>query len=199
MAATRKELQALESRRRLIGAASRLFAERGYRDASVQAIGEAAGVSRGSIFWHFGSKEGLLLAVVEQAFARWETETLVPNVGDAVGLEAIRRGLDAHRAFVESEGDGAQRLFFVLFFEALGPRPELLGRFVELHAHLRELAADWLRAGPDVRDDIDPEGAATMLVGALGGVAYQRLAHPGLDLDVTYRAMRETFVRGLAA
>jgi|SRR5947209_4203235 len=199
MAATRKEQQALESRRRLVEAASRLFAERGYRDASVQAIGEAAGVSRGSIFWHFGSKEGLLLAVVEQAFARWETETLVPNVGDAVGLEAVRRGLAAHRAFVESEGDGAQRLFFVLFFEALGPRPELLERFVALHAHLRELAAGWLRAGDDVRDDVDPEGAAAMLVGALGGVAYQRLASPTLDLEATYGAMRETFVRGLAA
>src|SRR3954451_7909505 len=199
MAATRKELQALESRRRLVGAASRLFAERGYRDASVQAIGEAAGVSRGSIFWHFGSKEGLLLAVVEQAFARWEAETLVPNVGDAVGLEAVRRGLDAHQAFLEADEGGAQRLFFVLFFEALGPRPELLGRFVELHAHLRELAAGWLRAGRDVRDDVDADGAAAMLVGALGGVAYQRLANPALDLEATYGAMRETFVRGLAA
>jgi TetR/AcrR family acrAB operon transcriptional repressor len=199
MAATRKEQQALESRRRLVEAASRLFAERGYRDASVQAIGEAAGVSRGSIFWHFGSKEGLLLAVVEQAFARWETETLVPNVGEAVGLEAIGRGLDAHRAFLESEAGGAQRLFFVLFFEALGPRPELLGRFVELHAHLRALTAGWLRAGTDIRDDVDPDGAAAMLVGALGGVAYQRLANPELDLDATYGAMRETFVRGLAA
>ena len=199
MAVTRKEQQALESRRRLVEAASRLFAERGYRDASVQAIGEAAGVSRGSIFWHFGSKEGLLLAVVEQAFARWESETLVPNVGEAVGLEAIRRGLDAHRAFLAGEGERTQRLFFVLFFEALGPRPELLGRFVELHAHLRGLAADWLRAGTDVRDDIDPDGAAAMLVGALGGVAYQRLAYPKLDLDATYGAMRETFLRGLAA
>src|SRR3954471_8461635 len=198
MAATRKEQQALESRRRLISAASRLFTERGYRDASVQAIGEAAGVSRGSIFWHFGSKEGLLLAVVEQAFARWESETLVPNVGDAVGLEAVRRGLDAHRAFLESEEGATQRLFFVLFFEALGPRPELLGRFVALHDHLRGLTADWLRAGDDVRDDVDPAGAAAMLVGALGGVAYQRLANPDLDLDATYGAMRETFVRGLA-
>src|SRR3954464_13619151 len=122
MAATRKELQALESRRRLGDAASRLFAQRGYRDASVQAIGEAAGVSRGSIFWHFGSKEGLVMAVVEQAFARWESETLVPNVGDAVEVGAIRRGLAAHRAFLESEAGGAQRLFFVPFFEALGPR-----------------------------------------------------------------------------
>src|SRR3712207_643711 len=146
MAVSRKERQAHDSRRRLVDAATTLFADRGYRDTSLQAIGDASGVSRGSIFWHFGSKEGLLWAVVEQAFARWETETLGPDVGDAVGLEAVRRGLASHRRFLTGEAD-ALRLFFVLFFEALVPRPELLPRFVALHAHLRELAASWLRAG----------------------------------------------------
>ena len=96
-ATSRKREQSELSRERLIEAATRLFAERGYRDASVQAIGEAAGISRGSIFWHFGSKEGLLWAVVQRAFTRWEAETLVPEVGDARGEEAIGRALRAHR------------------------------------------------------------------------------------------------------
>ena len=74
VATSRKREQSQQSRERLIDAATRLFAERGYRDASVQAIGEEAGISRGSIFWHFGSKEGLLWAVVQRAFTRWELE-----------------------------------------------------------------------------------------------------------------------------
>src|SRR5205809_4514315 len=104
-ATSRKGEQAEQSRERLIDAATRLFAERGYRDTSVQAIAEAAGISRGSIFWHFGSKEGLLSAVAEEAFRRWETETLVGDVGDARGIEAMRRALDSHRRFLLDDTD----------------------------------------------------------------------------------------------
>src|SRR5881397_1673880 len=116
---TKKDEQSTRSRERLVQAATRLFAERGYRDTSVQAIGEAAGISRGSIFWHFGSKEGLLWAVVQRAFTRWEAETLVPEVGEARGEEAIARALRAHRRFLTDEGS-TLRLLFVLMFEALG-------------------------------------------------------------------------------
>src|SRR5688500_11779761 len=95
-----KQEQSERSQDALIHAATSLFAERGYRGTSVQAIGERAGVSRGSIFWHFGSKEGLLWAVVERSFRSWEAEILVPDVGDARGIEAVRRGLRAHRRFL---------------------------------------------------------------------------------------------------
>src|SRR5438093_802248 len=114
-----KAEQSLRTRQRLIASATELFSRKGYRDASVKAIAEAAGISRGSIFWHFGSKEGLLWAVAEELFARWENEVLVPEVGEAVGIEAVRRALDAHRMFLTTEQD-AIRLFHVLMFEALG-------------------------------------------------------------------------------
>src|SRR4051812_28889430 len=107
---TAKQEQAARSRRALIEAATALFAERGYDGTSVQAIGERAGVSRGSIFWHFGSKEGLLWAVAERAFEEWEAEVLVPDVGDATGVEAVRRALAAHRRFLTERGE-ALRLF----------------------------------------------------------------------------------------
>src|SRR5258708_26103709 len=184
MAATRKEQQELGSRRRLIDAASELFAERGYRDAGVQAIGEAAGISRGSIFWHFGSKEGLLWAVVQRAFARWEAETLVPAVGGARGEEAIGRALRAHRRFL-ADDEGTMRLLFVLMFEALGPRPELTGEFARLHSNLRALATPWLHeaaARGDLRPGVDPRSIVTLIIRALGGIVYQHLLDPdGLD------------------
>jgi TetR/AcrR family acrAB operon transcriptional repressor len=181
-----------------VAAATRLFAERGYRDASVQAIAEAAGISRGSIFWHFGSKEGLLSAVAEDAFRRWETETLVGDVGDARGIAAVRRALDSHQRFLREDSD-VLRLFFVLMFEALGPRPELVERFAALHQGLRERGAEWLRDG-DLREDVDPETVAAVITGALGGIAYQHLLDPGgLDLDRTYSDLARTLERGLAA
>lgn len=201
-ARTKKDEQSEATRRRLVEAASALFADRGYRDTSVRAIGERAGISRGSIFWHFGSKEGLLWAVVEDAFGRWETEVLVPDIGEAVGMEAVRRGVAAHRRFL-TEDTAALRLFYVLMFEALGPRAQLGGRFAELHRHLREAGAGWLAAGQragDVRADVDEATAMTMLIAALGGLAYQYLLDPeGVDLDAAYTGLVSLFERGLAA
>ncbi|MET9295521.1 TetR/AcrR family transcriptional regulator [Streptomyces sp. NPDC003077] len=46
--------------RRLLDAATRLFAERGYDRTSVQEIVEAAGVTKGALYHYFGSKEDLL-------------------------------------------------------------------------------------------------------------------------------------------
>ncbi len=202
VAGTKKDEQSRETRRRLIDAASGLFAEHGYRDTSVQAIGERAGISRGSIFWHFGSKEALLWAVVEEAFGRWETDVLVPDIGDATGIEAVRRGVIAHRRFLTEDG-GALRLFYVLMFEALGPRPELRERFVELHAHLRAATAGWIASGQrtgELRADIDAQIVTTMLVSALGGLAYQYLLDPdGVDLDAAYDGLVALLGRGLAA
>lgn len=199
--ATKKAEQSDASRGRLVAAATELFAEQGFRGTSVQQIGERAGISRGSIFWHFGSKEGLLLAVVDRAFASWETEELRPEVGDATGVEAIRRGLRSHQRFLAAER-GPIRLFFVLLFEALGPRPELQGHFVRFYAHFREQLAAWIAAGQasgDVRADADAEAVAATIVATIGGLAYQALLDETLDLDAIYTALADTFTRGLAA
>src|SRR4051794_25461926 len=157
MAVSTKQEQSARSRAALVEAATGLFAERGYRDTSVQAIGERAGVSRGSIFWHFGSKEGLLWAVVAQSFEAWEADVLIPDVGEARGVEAVRRALAAHRRFL-TEGGEALRLFYVLMFEALGPRPELAQEFAKLHVRLREMSVGWIQQAIDsdeMRNDVN--------------------------------------------
>jgi AcrR family transcriptional regulator len=196
-----KAEQSLRTKRRLVASATDLFSRKGYRDASVQAIADAAGISRGSIFWHFGSKEGLLWAVAEQLFTRWENEVLVPEVGGATGIEAVRRSLDAHRKFLTGEPE-AIRLFHVLMFEALGPRPEMAGEFARLHRHFARLGASWIGRGVDngeVRRDIDPEALAVAIVGAFGGIAYQYLLDPdGIELDRVYSSLARTLERGLS-
>ncbi|PJE17620.1 MAG: hypothetical protein CK429_06145 [Mycobacterium sp.] len=200
---TKKAEQSERSRAALISAATELFSKHGYRDTSLAAIGDRAGVSRGSIGWHFGSKEGLLRAAVDDAFLRWEINELVPSVGDARGIEAIRRALRAHRAFLTGGHHLAPRLFYVLLFEALGPRPELAVDFVELHRTLRTTTLPWIRDAVDtgeLRADVDAEAAITFIIGALGGIAYQWLLdHDGIDLDRVYAELERTLIAGLRA
>src|SRR3712207_8711493 len=43
-----------------------LFRSRGYRDAGVDEIAAVAGYSKGALYWHFGGKDELLLALIEE-------------------------------------------------------------------------------------------------------------------------------------
>src|SRR4029453_742474 len=51
--------KAAENRARILAAAARLFRERGLSGVGVDALGEAAGMTHGSLYSQFGSKEGL--------------------------------------------------------------------------------------------------------------------------------------------
>lgn len=58
------------TRASILEAAGRLFAERGYAEATSKAICERAGVNMAAVNYHFGSREGLYLAVLEDVHRR---------------------------------------------------------------------------------------------------------------------------------
>jgi AcrR family transcriptional regulator len=64
-----KERNPARSRAAILDAAERLFAEKGYEATSLNEVGAAAGVSRGTPGYFFGSKPELYRAVLERAFA----------------------------------------------------------------------------------------------------------------------------------
>ena len=58
------------TRAALLEAAAEVFAERGYDGAPVEEIARAAGVSVGSIYSHFGNKQNLFMALMDQFLAQ---------------------------------------------------------------------------------------------------------------------------------
>jgi len=61
----KRAAQGRATREQLIEVATRLFADRGYEDTSIEAVLTAAGVSRGALYHHFAGKDALFEAVVE--------------------------------------------------------------------------------------------------------------------------------------
>lgn len=79
--------RAIERREQLLGVAARFWGERDYDDVSIDEIAEAAGVSHGLIFQHFGSKKGLYLANLEILIEEFRSRTTPPSsVDPAQGL-----------------------------------------------------------------------------------------------------------------
>jgi AcrR family transcriptional regulator len=101
----------------LLDAAERLMGERGYAATPVSMISKEAGVAVTSLYWHFGSKEGLLARVMERGANRWfealpRWEDIEGTTGER--LESMLRGaadaMALHPLFL--------RLFFMLALEA---------------------------------------------------------------------------------
>ncbi|TXD80322.1 TetR family transcriptional regulator [Mitsuaria sp. TWR114] len=65
--ARRTKQEAQETRARLLDAAEQLFHERGVSRTSLQDIAQAAGVTRGAVYWHFEDKVQLFNAMMERA------------------------------------------------------------------------------------------------------------------------------------
>ena len=88
--------QAAENRQRILQATSRLLRERGIAGVGVDALAEAAGMTHGSLYSQFGSKERLVEEAVAYAIAAKEQE--VPKgfaLGDYVSeyLSAVHRDM----------------------------------------------------------------------------------------------------------
>lgn len=63
--------QGTQSRERILQAALDLIGERGYAATSVDALCKRANIMKTALYWHFGSKETLLGAVIERVAAAW--------------------------------------------------------------------------------------------------------------------------------
>lgn len=71
MAPTMRQRQGEDSREQILDATERLMSSQGYAATSISHIRRETGLPASSIYWHFGSKEGVLAAVMERGADRY--------------------------------------------------------------------------------------------------------------------------------
>ncbi|WP_371583241.1 TetR/AcrR family transcriptional regulator [Streptomyces sp. NBC_01314] len=69
---TAERSDAARNRSRLLEAAGRLIAEQGVENVTMREVAEAAGVGKGTLFRRFGDRDGLLLALLDEAEAEFQ-------------------------------------------------------------------------------------------------------------------------------
>src|SRR3954464_2496114 len=87
-----------DTRNEMLESALAVFAERGYRDSSVDDIAERAGYSKGALYWHFSSKDDLFFALLEERIDRPWRETIAVLESADPGRDMAP---DASRRFTE--------------------------------------------------------------------------------------------------
>jgi len=169
-----QEQRRAETERRVVDAAMALIARSGSRAVTLAEVGEAAGYSRGIVYHHFGSRERLLEAVVDEA-QRFD----VP-VYQGDGLDYLVRIIEAYLRNVVRRTPSA-RAFLQLWGEAIAADPVLAPLFARRDADFRQLLANVVRQGVadgSVRSDANPAAAAVLVVALVRGTGLQLIAQP---------------------
>jgi AcrR family transcriptional regulator len=169
----------LEVRDRILDAASKVFAAEGFAGATIDAIGQAAGFTKGAVYSNFGSKDELFLALLDREFElRGEQiATALGSGGDtaAAARELSRSVLDS----IQSHAD-----YYVLFVEywlRAVRDPQLRERFI---ARRRAAAADQARhiaeSAGSVQSSQRLAELAQLVVTINLGIGMEEVLQPGI-------------------
>jgi AcrR family transcriptional regulator len=99
MSASPRTARGVETRRRLLAAAERVFADHGYHEASVSRITERAGVGQGTFYLYFDTKLDIFNELVEDLNHRVRQAMSEGSRGATSRLEAERAGFAAFFRF----------------------------------------------------------------------------------------------------
>lgn len=174
----RRRLTAAARRELIEAAAAELFAERGYRGASIGEIARRSGVTPPVVYEHFTSKRELYRELLERHFAELREVWREHFVGDDPAEQRIARSFDAWFAYVEAHPFAGKVLF------RYSTDPEIEQIHAEVAARSREAILPLFAAEPgaeNVAGSVAGEGIEMVWVvlrGVLQGLAVWWADHP---------------------
>jgi AcrR family transcriptional regulator len=175
---TRKETQE-RTRERLLAAAAKVFARRGYQGATVGEIASEAGFTIGALYSNFAGKEELFLALADRQVAQRANE--VRAIADAAETDgdASEEAATQFRAFLEADPEWP--LLFYEFWSLSVRNPDLQGELAKRREVIRDALAETLervakRLGFRLR--FPAPHLATAIAASLNGLAFERAASP---------------------
>jgi AcrR family transcriptional regulator len=161
---------------RLLDAARRLLARSGYNSLTVEAIGREAGENKALIRYYFGSKNGLLVALVDGLVSDtlWQARRQLSALSSTEDRAALV--VEIQEAILNDMS--SYHLLFALLPHLLR-NPSMASQLAELYRAYRELNTqalwgDRIQEAPQIVRDL-----ASLTVALSDGLAVQLLAEPG--------------------
>ena len=179
-----EQARSLQRHERILDAATRVFASKGYHGTLVDDIASEAETSKGGVYFHFPNKQAIFLALLDRL-----AHLLEQRIAAAIAQQSapLERADAALRVVLETFGSHRHlaRLFLV---EALGAGPEFNARMLAIRAQFAGLIQRQLDAAVASGDipPLDTATASTAWFGAVNEVVTQWVLaeHPGRLEDV---------------
>ncbi len=176
---TQEERKA-ESERRILRAATELFAEQGYLGTTLNEVGARAGYTGALVSHRYGSKARLLSAVLVHISAGFEA-----RAAELFDPEDVRGSFARYaRLYVEGVARNPSiRALYVVMGEALGGLDEAQDDVAALNRRTRAGIVHMLEAGigsGELPEEMDARATAVLILALLRGTTLQFLAEPRL-------------------
>ena len=175
---SRKEAQE-QTRERVVAAAAKVFARRGYHRATVDEIASEAGFTIGALYSNFAGKQELFLAIADRQVEQRAGEfRAIAEVAEGEG-DASSEAAAQFRNVLEADPDWP--LLFYEFWSLSVRNPELQGELAKRRDAIRDALAETLervakRHGFELR--FPAPVLATAIAASLNGLAFERAADP---------------------
>jgi TetR/AcrR family fatty acid metabolism transcriptional regulator len=193
-----EQLRSQQCHERILDAATRVFADKGYHGTLVDEIALEAETSKGGVYFHFPNKQAIFLALFDRLadILRDRVETAVANQSQPIdraeaALKVVLDTFASHRRLA--------RLFMV---EALGAGPEFNVRMVQIRASFADLIRKHLddAVATGAIPPLDTATAASAWFGAVNEVViHWALAEKPGRLEDAYPTIRALLLRGVQA
>ncbi len=195
---SQRQLEAsLENRSAIVRSALAVFAHYGYTKTTLQAVAERVGLTRTGLLHHFGSKEGLFVAVIEEGRRRAERRAKQSSAGR--GLDGIR-GLRGALGTGDETGEAVHVKFVqTLQGEALHEdAPDYLvasvsNRLAQIRNHVT-MCLEQARRDGEI-GDVDIPALATMIAGTMNGLQVQWLIDESVQTELALDALVDLLAR----
>ena len=199
----RTKEEAEKTRQDLLKAALSVFSQKGYAATTLEDVAKEAGVTRGAIYWHFGSKAELYAALLEEYSARG-TEIVQTAVAEGGSMVDILRRIFI-RLLTAVESDPALRAVMEINLFKTEYSPELsdtLSMQVEngrvLLAGISQAMEQGIASG-ELRSDLKAEDLARAFIAFQNGVLHLWLIDPSaFDLGERAPKMAEILIQGIS-
>jgi AcrR family transcriptional regulator len=185
-----KTQQSVATRGDIVSAALRLFAERGFASASIAEIAEAAGITKGAIYWHFDSKDALFKGILDQIRHDWQDVVRKPLARESDPLRKIALLFDRYALLLKHEPEVCLFLQRVLL-ESEGDYAKQVARvFDRTQAFVAGILEDAKRAG-QFDSQLDAAVVARTILISLTGVTAHCHASRGLSVDTVVAELKQ--------
>jgi len=187
-----------EKRKRILKAATKVFAQKGFHGARVTEIARAAGVAEGTIYLYFKNKEDLLVSLFETHVSQLNEElreTLKTLPDSPTRLRYI---VDCQLGQIRDSRELAEVLSITLRQSNRFLRQFAAPRFTEYLEVISQVVEEGQRTG-EIRRDVTPLTVARALFGALDGLllTWALGRAPASRLERAGKQVADVIVQGL--
>jgi AcrR family transcriptional regulator len=197
-AADKREQLREERRRQIVEAAMTVFSKKGFHAANVSDVAAEAGVSQGTIYWYFDSKDELLKAALLHFFSDFGEVTFEALEHCQTAAEKLQALGQSMELFAKN----AEGLFtlFLSYWSSSSQREEASRWWIDMLVEYKDLVVGIVEEG--VRSGefrpVDAEALVWAVMAAYDGLAAYLVLMPEIDLHRVNQAFIDALLNGLS-